>query len=170
MSNPKTLARIAARIQERAAHCLAHEIKDPRAGFVTITRVEVSEDLSHARLFYSVLGSEGERSKVEHMLKSASGFVQRQVAGVLAMRRAPRLSWRYDDSIEYQAKVDAAIREAIERDRTINPHAHEDVPDAPPAVDEKLVLESEINDFLDEQAHEDGEEPPPPPRHGGKPR
>lgn len=168
MANPKTLARLAARIQERAAHCLAHEIKDPRAGFVTITRVEVSEDLSHARLFYSVLGTEGERSKVEHMLKSASGFIQRQVVSVLAMRRAPRLSWRYDDSIEHQAKVDAAIREALERDRVINPHAHAETPATEPIVADDLVLESEINTFLDEQAQADGEEPPPPPRHGGK--
>ncbi|TAJ09299.1 MAG: 30S ribosome-binding factor RbfA [Planctomycetota bacterium] len=168
MANPKTLARLASRIQERAAHCLAHEIKDPRAGFVTITRVEVSSDLSHAKLYYSVLGTEGERSKVEHMLQSASGFIQRQVTGVLSMRRAPRLTWRYDDSIEHQATVDAAIRDAIERDRRINPLAHAEVPEPEPIVDEKLVLQSEINDFLDEQAEEEGDEPPPPARHGGK--
>jgi ribosome-binding factor A len=168
MANPKTLARLAARIQERAAYCLQHEIKDPRAGFVTVTRVEVSEDLSHARIFYSVLGSEGDRSKVDHMLQSASGFIQRQVIRVLQMRRAPRLTWRYDDSIENQAHIDQAIRDAIARDRAIHPGAHAEVPELPPTVDEKLLLEAEVNEFLDKQAEEDGEQPPSSPRHGGK--
>lgn len=171
MANPRTLARIAARIQQRVAHCLLFEIKDPRATFITVTRVEVAEDVSHARIYYSVLGSEGDRSKVQHMLESASGFIQRKVAGVLDVRRAPRLSWRYDDSIEQQAHVDQVIREALERDKQINPHAHEDVPEPLPAVDEKLLLQSEINDFLDEQEDEDGTgTPPAPPRHGGKPK
>ncbi len=121
MANPRTIARISARIQERAAHCLQFEIRDPRASFVTVTRVETTNDLSLAKVFYSVLGDEGDRSKVEHMLEHATGFIQRQVTRVLRMRRAPALRFVYDDSIETAAAMDQLIREALERDRRIDP-------------------------------------------------
>jgi ribosome-binding factor A len=158
MSNPKTIARVAARIHERAAQVVAHQLSDPRAGFVTVTRVEVSPDLGHAKIYYSVLGTPGERSQVEHMLRRASGYVQREVARSLELRRAPQLAWHYDDSIETAAHVQDAIREAIERDRRIHPGAHPDVaPDGDPARDE-LVVESEYNGFL-EQQEGDGDRP-----------
>lgn len=121
MANPRTIARLEARIHERAAHCLQFEIRDPRASFVTITRVEVSPDLSLAKIHYSVLGDEGDRSKVEHMLEHATGFIQRQVVSVLHMRRAPTLRFLYDESIETAAALDELIREARERDRRIDP-------------------------------------------------
>jgi ribosome-binding factor A len=121
MANPRTIARIAARIQERAAYCLQFELKDPRASFVTITRVELTNDLSLAKVFYSVMGDEADRSKAGHMLEHARGFVQRQVARVLHMRRMPSLRFEYDDSIETAAHIDQVIREARERDRRIDP-------------------------------------------------
>ncbi len=120
MANPRTIARISARIQERAAHCLQFEIRDPRASFVTVTRVETTNDLSLAKVYYSVLGDEGDRSKVAHMLEHATGFIQRQVTRVLRMRRAPALRFVYDDSIETAAAMDQLIREARERDRRID--------------------------------------------------
>lgn len=121
MANPRTIARLEARIQERAAYCLQFEIRDPRASFITITRVELSKDFGHAKIFYSVLGGEADKSKAEHMLKHASGFVQRQVARVLETRRTPILHWIYDGSSEHAAQMDRLIREARERDRAINP-------------------------------------------------
>jgi len=124
MPNPRSLARLAARIHERAAHCLEFELRDPRATFITITRVEVSKDAGHARIHYSVLGDAGERSKAAHMLASATGFIQKQVARVLETRIVPRLSFHYDDSIEHAAEMSQAIQAALERDRAINPLAH----------------------------------------------
>lgn len=119
MANPKTIARLEAQIQRRAAHCLQFELSDPRAVFVTITRVELSRDLAHAKVHYSVLGDEADRAKAEHMLERAGGFIQRQVAGVLRTRTVPRLRWVYDDSIAEAARMDQVIREARERDRRI---------------------------------------------------
>lgn len=121
MANPRTIARLEARIHERAAHCLQFEIRDPRASFVTLTRVELSNDLSLAKVYYSVLGDDADRSKVEHMLEHATGYIQRQVVSVLRMRRAPALRFLYDDSIETAAAIDQLIREARERDRRIDP-------------------------------------------------
>jgi ribosome-binding factor A len=133
MANPRTIARLQARIHERAAYCLQFEISDPRAGFITITHVELSSDVSVGKIHYSVLGGESEKSKAAHMLASAAGYIQRQIARVLEMRRIPRLVWVYDDSVEKAADLDLLIREARERDRKINPHAD----DAPAGGEEE---------------------------------
>lgn len=129
MASPKTIARLQAQIQRRAAYCLQFEVADPRASFITITRVELSKDLSSAKVFYSVLGDEGDKSRAAHMLAHAGGFVQRQVARVLKTRIVPRLRWVYDDSLVEAARLDRLIRDARERDREINPGADTDLGD-----------------------------------------
>lgn len=132
MANERTMARLCARIQERAAYCLQFELNDPRATFITITRVEISEDLSIATLHWSVLGDEAERTKAAHLLEHANGFIQRQVGSILHMRRTPKLRWMHDDSLQKAADLDALIKEARERDRAINPHGAADAPDGEP--------------------------------------
>jgi len=126
MTNPRTRARIEARIRERAAYCIEFELNDPRSTFITVTRVEVSPDLSVAKIYYSVLGDKSERSLAEHMLADASGFIRKQVGRVLRTRRIPRLAWFYDESIEIQEDMERRIAEALVRDRDVNPNAHDD--------------------------------------------
>jgi ribosome-binding factor A len=121
MANPRTIARLQERIRERAAYCLQFELNDPRAGFITITKVELTADLSIAKIHYSVLGEASDRTKVAHMLEHASGFIQRQIGRVLELRRLPSLRWIYDASAEEAADIDRIIREARERDKRINP-------------------------------------------------
>ena len=121
MANPRTIARLQERIKERAAYCLQFEVNDPRASFITLTRVQLSADFSFAKIFYSVLGDATDKSRAEHMLKSAAGFIQRQVARVLETRRVPHMHWIFDGSTEQAADMDRLIREARERDRAINP-------------------------------------------------
>ncbi len=154
MVNPRVKARIEARIQERAAYCVKFELRDPRAAFITITRVEVSDDLSSARIHYSVYGSEGDRSKAAHMLEDAGGFIRKQVGRVLRTRRVPKLRWVYDDSIEYSANMERRIQEALEHDREVNPDAHPEL--APPAEAEEQELDQEYLDFLNAQEEEEG--------------
>jgi ribosome-binding factor A len=125
MANPRTIARLQARIHERAAYCLQFEVNDPRASFITITKVELSPDITSGKIHYSVLGSEADRVKAEHMLKSAAGFIQRQVARVLDVRRMPHLRWVYDESMVRADEINQKIREALERDRAINPRLSE---------------------------------------------
>lgn len=120
MATPRTIARLEARIQQRAAHCLEFELRDPRTAFITITRVELTPDLASGKIHYSVLGDDGDRSKARHMLKSAAGFIQRQVGRVLELRRIPRLEWHYDDSLAEAARMEQLIRGAIERDEQIH--------------------------------------------------
>lgn len=121
MANPRTIARLEARIQERAAHCLQFELKDPRTTFVTITRVELAEDITRGTIYYSCLGSEADRKKTERMIANAAGFIQRQVARVLETRTMPHLAWKYDESIARAAEMDALINAARDRDEAIKP-------------------------------------------------
>lgn len=162
MANPRTIAKLEARIHERAAHALEFEVRDPRNTLVTITKVELSSDLSNAKIFYSVLGPKSERSKAEHMLLSAGGFIQRQVARVLETRKVPRLHWIYDESIEEAQRLDSAIKKALERDKII---AETGVP--PPADDEDGNWEDEYEDFVEEEG--DSDEPDDAADDGAKP-
>jgi ribosome-binding factor A len=158
MANSRAKARIEARIRERVAYCIEFELNDPRASFVTVTGVEVSPDLSIAKIQYSVYGTDGDRSKVAHMLEDATGFVRKQVGRVLRTRRIPKLRWFYDDSIELQANMEDAIASALDRDRAINPEAHGGDPEAPqeePEADEHRAVDDEYHDFLDAQEKED---------------
>lgn len=163
MANPRTIARLEARIQERAAYCLQFEVNDPRASFITITRVKLSTDLTSAKLYYSVLGDASDKSKAQHMLDHAAGFIQRQVSRVLEMRRVPRLSFLYDDSAEHAADIAKLIHEARARDMQINPKLKEEPPVKPadPRLTEELGMVDEETEFaLDGEAGSDGEAGP----------
>jgi ribosome-binding factor A len=116
MANPRTIARMQSRIRERAAYCLQFELNDPRAGMVTITRVELAQDLKSGKIFYSTLGDQTDRNKCSAMLASAAGFIQRQVALVLETRTVPHLSFHYDESLERAANMDRLINEALQKD------------------------------------------------------
>lgn len=132
MANPRTLARLEARILERAAYAVQFEVSDPRVALVTLIRCELSKDLGNAKIHYSMIGNESDRRTTQRALESASGFIQRQVGRVLQTRRIPRLSWFYDDSVRRAAEMDQKIREAMEKDRAIHPGAHTEVLDAEP--------------------------------------
>jgi ribosome-binding factor A len=119
MANPKTIAKLEAAIRRRIAYCLQFEVSDPRSGFVTITGVELSTDLSVAKVRWSVLDAERERARSEHMLESARGFVQRQMGRVINLRRLPRIQWVYDDSMAEAARLDQLIKDAQAKDARI---------------------------------------------------
>ena len=159
MTNPRSKARIEARIHERAAYCVGFELNDPRSAFITITRVEITDDLLLATIFYSVLGTRGDRTKAGHMLTSATGFIKRQVGRVLHTRRIPELRWIYDDSVERSAEVQQKIQEALEKDRAINPAAHAELP-RPKGSEGVDEVTSEYRDFLQAQEDEEGEPKP----------
>lgn len=119
MANPRTIARVAARIQQRVAYCLQFELNDPRASFVTITKVELSSDMRHAKLYWSTLEQGGRRQRIQGMLEHASGYVRRQLGRVLETRVLPELRWVFDESIERAAAMERLIREARQRDAAI---------------------------------------------------
>src|SRR5437660_10696792 len=76
------------------------QLKDPRIGFVTVTGVETSPDLRHARVFVSVLGAERKRAQTLAGLQAAHAVLQTQLARELRMKRTPQLAFAYDPSVE----------------------------------------------------------------------
>ena len=87
------------------------DLKDPRIGFVTVTGVETSPDLRHARVFVSVLGSEAKRDKTLEGLAAAHGVLQARVARELRMKRTPLLAFEYDPTVERGVRMTQLIDE-----------------------------------------------------------
>jgi len=99
------LKRISELVQRKASEVILYELKGPRMGFVTVTRVKLSGDLRHAVIYFSVVGTDGERSRTEHALEDAKGYVQGQIASALRTRVTPSISFEYDASVEGSVRV-----------------------------------------------------------------
>ena len=106
--------RLSHQLQQEIAAIIQRELKDPDLGFVTITKVELSGDLSHAKVGYSCLGGEGEQASSQEALDRASGFIRNLVRKRFHLKVIPELSFRYDQSIaqsiEMSAKLDQLNR------------------------------------------------------------
>jgi ribosome-binding factor A len=87
------------------------ELKDPRIGFVTVTGVDTSADLRHARVFVSVLGSEAKRRKTLAALEAARGVLQARIADELRLKRTPQLAFEYDPTVERGVRMTQLIDE-----------------------------------------------------------
>jgi ribosome-binding factor A len=105
------MRRVDEAIRQVIGDAVAGELKDPRVGFVTVTDVRTSADLSHARVYVSVLGDEQERRASLEGLRSAHGFLQRQLAAELHLKRTPTLEFSYDDTTDRALRVDALLAE-----------------------------------------------------------
>ncbi|MCK4437138.1 30S ribosome-binding factor RbfA, partial [bacterium] len=83
---------------------------DPRIGFITITDVELSRDLRHAKVFISVYGDESEKEKALKGLSSAAGFIRREVGKRVKLRYTPEIVFKWDRSIEKGAQIEEVLR------------------------------------------------------------
>lgn len=101
--------RVEEAIKKEVSTIIHDEIKDPRIGFVTIVRVELSEDLRNARIFYSVLGNDDARRKTKLALDSALGYVRSLVAQRINLRFATELIFQEDHSSEYSVKIEEIL-------------------------------------------------------------
>src|SRR3954463_7551309 len=97
--------------REVLSGAITQELKDPRVGFVTVTAVETSADLRHARVFVSVLGEGAQRERSMAGLRSAHGFLQRRVADELTLKHTPTLDFLYDDSVDRSLRIQALLQE-----------------------------------------------------------
>jgi ribosome-binding factor A len=107
--------RVAEQIRADVAEILQTELRDPRLGLVTCTRVQVSSDLRNAKLYVSVLGDEAAREGTMKALAGATGFVRRKLSSKLGLRAAPDISFVYDPSVEYGIRLEALIEETKQR-------------------------------------------------------
>jgi len=104
--------RIEEQLRIEISEILEREIQDPRVHFVTTTRVKVTPDLGHARVFITVLGSDDERKKALQGLRSAAHFVKRSLAKRLHhLRRVPELIFEYDETVEKDLRLEELLEQ-----------------------------------------------------------
>lgn len=96
------------------AQAVRDDLRDPRIGFVTLTAVEVSPDLKHARVFVSALAAHPERAEAVRALNHAAPFLRRRVAGSAGLRHMPDLAFVEDESLEHGARVESLLHDLHE--------------------------------------------------------
>jgi ribosome-binding factor A len=105
------MRRVDEAMREVLSDAITSGIKDPRVGFVTVTAVETSADLRHARVFVSVLGEDPQRQRSMDGLESAHGFLQRRVASELRLKNTPTLQFLYDDTTDRGMRIQELLDE-----------------------------------------------------------
>jgi ribosome-binding factor A len=103
-------------LREVVGAAISGDLSDPRIGFVTVTAVETSPDLSTAKVFVSVLGDTDEREATLEGLRSSHGVLQSRIASETRMKRTPTLTFHYDDTIEKASRVSELLEGAEEEE------------------------------------------------------
>ncbi len=123
MPNPHRQEKLGELIAIELSDLLRTRVKDPRVGFASVTHVEVSGDLRHAKIFVSVLGTEEEQAATIQALKHATGFLRHELAGRIVLRYMPgympELVFKLDTSIEQGARILELIRQ-LENEQTVS--------------------------------------------------
>ncbi len=123
MSKPtyKRAERVSDQMKEEIADILMRKIKDPRIGFVTVTDVEVADDLRNAKVFVSMY--DGDKAKTLKGLESASAFIRSELGKRMRMRYTPEILFRFDNTVEQGAHIMELLR-TIEEEKEKNKKDH----------------------------------------------
>lgn len=108
--------RVGDQMQRELADLIRLEVKDPRVGMVTLSGVEVTRDLAHAKVFFTQLGGEEKGLEAEQGLNHAAGYLRHALGTRLRLRSVPTLRFIYDDTPERGARISALIDSAIAED------------------------------------------------------
>jgi ribosome-binding factor A len=109
--------RLGEEIREEVARIVVSGLKDPRIGFVTIIRVDLTADLRTARVHVGVLGSEADRQKSLAGLQQAAGFIRREIGKRIHVRHTPELIFRYDEGLDATERVARLLEETKASER-----------------------------------------------------
>lgn len=149
------LLRINESIKETLSSIITAEgLKDPRVGFVTVTGVETSPDLRHAKVFVSVLGGKTERDLTMTALEKSRGFLQARINASLHVKRTPQLQFLYDDTLDNALRIERALKREEELLGKEAPEIVVGGADAGPADDASPVRD---DDGLEAPPPQDGE-------------
>lgn len=99
------IEKVSETIKQEVSKIIHDELRDPRLGFITVMQVEVTKDLRIARIFYSVMGSPGQKLKAGEALESASGFIRRLIGERLNLRLTPEVIFKLDNSVDYSIEI-----------------------------------------------------------------
>jgi len=112
MAQQRRADRLSELIQQELSDILRRQIKDPRiTEFCTIMKVEVSDDLRHAKISVSIMGDESQQKSTLAGLKNATGYIRREIGHRVGLRYAPELVFTIDKSIDYSFEIDKIIRD-----------------------------------------------------------
>src|ERR1051325_11463397 len=98
-------ARLASEIVKETSKIILYELRDPRKGFVTVTRAKVSDDYRYAKILVSIMGTAKEKKLTMGGLRHAQGFIQKQLSRRIQMRSFPEINFELDESIEKAFKI-----------------------------------------------------------------
>ncbi|MGY4533281.1 ribosome-binding factor A [Pseudomonas sp. TE3786] len=131
--------RIGDQMQRELAQLIRREVKDPRVGLVTVTAVDVSRDVGHAKIFITVMGQDTPEEIAQNVkaLNLAAGFLRMQLARAMKLRSVPQLHFHYDESVMRGAHLSSLIERAVAED---SQHVELDA-DATPAADKPVADE-----------------------------
>jgi len=119
--------RVADQIQQELSVLIRDELKDPRLSrLLTLTSVDVSRDLSVAKVYYTVM-DDSDRNDSQLVLQASAGFLRHQLGALLSLRSVPLLQFHYDNSIEDGARMSALIDAAVDSNTTVPDADHEPV-------------------------------------------
>ena len=113
MANPQRLRRVADQVQRELSDIIRSELKDPRVGMITLTGVEMSSDLAHAKVYFTSLVS-GSHEETLAGLRRASGFLRTLLGQRIKIHNTPELHFAYDASIEEGVRLSKLIDEAVQ--------------------------------------------------------
>ncbi|MCR5027815.1 MAG: 30S ribosome-binding factor RbfA [Fibrobacter sp.] len=111
---PRTV-RLDEQFREEISKLLMKGLKDPRIGFVTISRVEITNDLSYAKVYISVLGSDREKAASLIGLRNSAGFIRTYLGKALKIRKIPQLSFQLDESLDHAMHIEEILAELKEQ-------------------------------------------------------
>ncbi|EGW40444.1 MULTISPECIES: 30S ribosome-binding factor RbfA [unclassified Desulfosporosinus] len=117
--------RLSETLKEEISQLILVELKDPRIGFVTVTSVDVANDLAHAKVYISVLGSEDEGKASLDTLNRAAGFLRTEIGKRLRLRHVPSIVFVYDPSIQHGAHIAKLLRDVSVSDDSSKDESHE---------------------------------------------
>lgn len=103
--------RVGEQMKKELMDIVNNKVKDPRIGFLTITDVELTNDLSSAKVYLTVLGSERDVENTFKALEKAKGFIKSEIGSRMRLRIVPDLNFVYDESIEYGNKIEQMIQD-----------------------------------------------------------
>jgi ribosome-binding factor A len=117
MARFKRTDRINEALREEVALLVRDEVRDPRVSMVTITAVQCSPELDHAKIYFTAMGDEAEREEILTGLNSAAAFLRRELGKRMHMRRIPELHFQIDRVLEEAHRIERLLREALPFDR-----------------------------------------------------
>lgn len=140
---PYKQERVAGRIRKILSTLIVREIADPRLQGITVTEVEIDAELMYAKVFVNALGEEDREAEIMIGLEHAKGFLRRELAKRLSLRRAPNLTFKWDASLERSDRINRLLTEL-------------DIPKDPNAPEKAVVHESD-DDLSDGEDDDDRE-------------